>query len=207
MIRVLIVGDGDRDAAVLPHLVSRLLGVEVEPEHRAWRSIRIHRLFRGRGFDRKLRFVVREAHEAKRAVVAVVDQDRAKPRERLRALQEAREQDRAIGVRVATALGEARPHGESWLLDDEAAVRTGLHLPTEVKIPSTGAVKSPKDALQRLIDRSIAMGEPGRTVLACFEAVARCVDLTRCIRRDETGFSEVVDDLKTEFKDFILPLS
>jgi hypothetical protein len=86
MIRLLFVGDGERDAATNPHLVSTIIGAPVAPATTGW-----PRLSRaGSGYDRKLLFAIRTArHTGLDGVVATVDRDKSRRWDRLRDCQHA----------------------------------------------------------------------------------------------------------------------
>ena len=74
MIRLLFVGDGDRDAATNPHLVATIVGTEVEPATTSWPRLNEA----GKGYDRKLLFAIRDARDkGLEGVVATVDQDKS----------------------------------------------------------------------------------------------------------------------------------
>ncbi|MCH7885708.1 MAG: hypothetical protein IIC01_10715, partial [Planctomycetes bacterium] len=118
--RLLFVGDGDRDAATVPHLVEGILGLEITDEFRSWKKLRLQPKStpRGlRGYTPKLMYAVRAARSrGLDGVVATVDRDAEEPRSRLAKLQEGRDLDRREDPALPTALGEANPHGEAWLL-------------------------------------------------------------------------------------------
>jgi hypothetical protein len=157
MIRLLFVGDGDRDAATNPHLVERLISKPVTPAAIPWP--RLNRA--GRGYDRKLLFALRHARDAGLAgVVATIDQDKSPGRERLRSMEAARARDRETAAPLPTALGCADPHAEAWLLDDPVAVRAALRLDTRALIPNVRKTKSPKGEIALLHARSTRSHEP-----------------------------------------------
>ena len=81
------VGDGPRDAATMPHLVSRILGAEIKSTAANW--ARLHSA--GTGYRRKLLYAVTQAQTQKaKGIVAVVDRDNAVTGSRLGQLQDAR---------------------------------------------------------------------------------------------------------------------
>lgn len=194
-LRLWLLGDGERDAAMLPPILEQALGEPVEvanerPAERSWHGLTLA----GGGYARKLAFAARQALDARAdGLVAVVDQDRAEPRARLRELERGREQARA---RVATpvAIGEARPHGEAWLLDDAVAVRLALELPPAAAIPTVRDGQA-KPALDELIDASPRAGERPVDLLA---EIARALDPGRCAHAKETGLADFVDDVRRE---------
>ncbi len=197
MIRLLIVGDGERDAATNPHLVKVITGADVDPIPMPWPRLNEA----GRGYDRKLLFAIRKARdEGLEAVVATVDQDKSRSRDRLRALVAARTRDRETAPPLPTALGCANPHAEAWLLDDPVAVRTVLRFDPGLAIPTVRKVASPKDELTGLHTRSERAGEPIRTILV---EIAQALDPIRCQHARETGF----EDFTAEVRDEIGPLA
>lgn len=139
MIFVLLFGDGPRDAAMIPPLLESLLGVRVRVEFTAW--ARLHHQGSRSGYQRKLLFAMRQAQD-KRAngMVATVDVDSDRRREKLRELQEARDKARQKDPPFPTVLGEASPHAEAWLLDDPVAVRRALRLSGNAAVPLSLAI-------------------------------------------------------------------
>ncbi len=195
MIEVLFVGDGDRDAIVVPVLVERILGVAIQPQTTHW--ARLHKSG-GRGYGRKLKYALTQARDRNvRGVVATLDTDTAKHRARLKELQGGREQDRAANAKISTALGEATPHGEAWVLDDAMAVQAGLRLSPEATIPTTKDSPNPKKTLHGLFKRSPRADEPFKTVLA---DLARRIDPGRYAYPKETGYRAFATDVRTEFR-------
>ena len=196
MICLLFVGDGDRDAAMLPPLVANALGAPVSDDHgnfKAWHNLRFHK---SKGYARKLRYAMRLAVDAgSQGVIAVVDRDTEKKGRRLRQLRDARAADRDCGLALPMALGEASPHGEAWLLDDQKAVRSGLGLEANAPIPSVTKTKDPKDALQNLIEGSPRSGE--RTI-ELIKKIAENIDPNRCTHAKVTGFEAFAQDVKAE---------
>ena len=84
MIQVTFVGDGERDAATVPHLASSILGIPIEAKCVHWARLNSA----GTGYPRKLRFAIVQSIDAEaEGLVAVVDRDKAKERSRLRELQ------------------------------------------------------------------------------------------------------------------------
>jgi hypothetical protein len=183
MISLLVIGDGARDSAVLPHLIAAVLGSPIQPTTRQW-----SRLNKPSGYDKKLLYHIREACDLElNGVVAVVDADRDRAGNRMRALRAGRENHRAQHAPVPTALGCADPHGEAWLLDDPVAVRTGLKLPATTPVPTVrNAI--PKDALEAL-HRESPERERERTDV--WGSIAAAVVMERCDHSRETGFPRV----------------
>jgi hypothetical protein len=192
MIRLLFVGDGERDAATNPHLVTIITGARVDPTTRPWP--RLHAA--GRGYDRKLLFAIAQArHDGLHGVVATVDRDTSPGRDRLRDLEAGRTRDREKHAPLPTALGVADPHAEAWLLDDPVAVRTTLRLPGDLQVPTVRQVDSPKSEIGRLHRASPRSGEP---VLVMLAEIARSLSIDRCQHGHETGFSHFVEDVRRE---------
>ena len=203
MIRVLFVGDGPRDAACLPAIIRTLIETDPGSPFRAWRHIRVG------GYDRKLLFAIRAARDEKLdGVVAVVDSDKEKPRERLRKLQAGRDKDRVRFASLPTGLGEARPHVEAWLLDDATAVREALQLSTKAMVPTIRQAKgNPKRVLCELISNSVSMStakSEEASFLPFLERIACRIDSRRCGHGKETGFEEFLNDLRREFRSLSL---
>lgn len=193
MIHLLFVGDGERDAVTVPRLVEGILGISIREETRRW--ARLHRA--GRGYDRKLKFAFRLVRVAEaEGLVATVDHDEEKKkRARLRTMQQVREAERREFPPLPTALGQAVPHGEAWLLDDPVAVRQALKLPNDTQIPTVSKTKDPKKALESLLAESKRAGE---RYLHVWADIAREVDPERCVHSKETGFEAFADDVRDE---------
>ena len=196
MIALLFVADGPRDEAVVPPLVEGMLGVPVSSEFRAWKSLRLNARMPVRGFARKLAFATRVARDAGLpGLVATVDTDTADRGHRLRWLKEGVAADRLRSPPLPTAVGEATPHAEAWLLDDPVAVRRVLELDAAIAIPTIRHVKSPKDALRHLMESS---PRPGIEVLGILVELARMVEAHRCVHADESGFRAFADEVRRE---------
>jgi hypothetical protein len=192
MIRLLFVGDGERDAATNPHLVTLITGAQVDPTTKPW--ARLHDA--GRGYDRKLLFAIAQARQGGLdGVVATVDRDTSPPKDRLRDLQAGRTRDREKHPSLPTALGVADPHAEAWLLDDPVAVRTALRLPADVLIPTVRQVQSPKSEIGRLHRTSPRSDESIRAMLI---EIAQTFSIDRCQHGHDTGFSHFVKDVRDE---------
>lgn len=96
---------------------------------------------------------------------------------------------------MPAALGEARPHGEAWLLDDVEAVRQALKLETAENIPSRKKTSNPKQALEELISGSERGGDTRIDVL---RDIAVALDPDRCKNRKTSGFDAFVKDVHAE---------
>ena len=203
MIRVHIVGDGDRDGATVPPLVSNILGVEVEGVFFPWNSLpedkkgRKLRMNTTGGYARKIAFAIERARSDRAAgMVAIVDRDVEPAGDRLNKLRSGRETDRLASAPIPTAIGEAVPHGEAWLLNDRVAVRDSLYL--EDRHLHATDESDPKSALDALIS-----GSPRREDrrLEVLRDIAGRVDRSRCPNSDRTGFASFADEVRHEFRD------
>jgi hypothetical protein len=194
MIRLLFVGDGERDVETNPPLVKTIVATDIQASHSAWKELRLA----GGGHGRKLKFAVRQARDkGLHGVVATVDEDKSPSRERLKPLIAARKEDREKAPPVPTALGCAAPHAEAWLLDDPMAVRDVLHLDNETVIANVRKTKSPKDEIGKLHAQSPRSNESIKTILG---EIAASLVHDRCAHAKETGFAAFVAEIKDEIK-------
>ena len=192
MIRLLFVGDGERDAATNPHLVSTIIGAPVAPTTAPW--ARLNQA--GHGYDRKLAFAIRQARDSGLdGLVATVDRDTSRHRDRIRELEAVRTKDRQTRPPLPTAVGCADPHAEAWLLDDPVAVRTALRLERDTPIPTIRQVDSPKAELHRLQLTSSRCDDLATDIVV---DIARALSVERCQHARETGFAHFVDDVRHE---------
>ena len=176
MICLFFVGDGARDEATVPPLVRTILQIDFSTLFQPW--ARLHAAERRgrpgrrlRGYGRKLLYAIRAARAA----------------------------DRQQAPSLPTALGEAKPHAEAWLLDDPAAVREALELPGNAPIPSVRQSRHPKDTLHGLWERSPRRkAGPEEREIAVLQDIARRVDSTRCAHRRQTGFQAFVTEVRHE---------
>lgn len=176
--RLQYVGDGARDHWMLPPLVEPHVGAH-EVTFTAWHDIRLA----GGGYRKKLLYtLIRAQRDGLDGMVAVVDEDGE--RGRLAELEQAR-RDRTIPV----AIGEARPHGEAWLVDDVEALREVGLLGPSAPAPKG---KRPKSELAALTD-----ADP-RDNPTLFAAIAARVRVERCRRAHQSGLQAFVDDLRAE---------
>lgn len=188
--RLRFVADGPRDEVVLPPIVGRVLDVRVAPTFSAWKTLRVN------GYERKLIFAHRQAIDAGEAgMVAVVDQDREARGSRIRALRAGRESERSRAPDLPIAIGQAVPHLEAWLLDDEVAIRRGLGLATDHPVPNVGRCKDPKSAIEALRRAGSSPHEP---ILEALGRVAVELDLRRCAHAKRTGFADFHEDVTHE---------
>lgn len=195
MIRLLFVGDGPRDEAMTPVLVRRLLRGEAQSHDdgfRAWARINAV----GKGYDRKLMFALRQARDGDyHGVVATIDRDASRGRERFKSLVAARARDREMRPALPTALGCADPHAEAWLLDDPVAVREVLALPGAREIPNVAREADPKQALCEL--QALSARADDAPARICGE-IAACLEISRCAHRRATGLEAFARDLEEE---------
>lgn len=195
--KLLAVGDGPRDQRALPILVCKILDAELETRYDDWHQVRVRKQ-RGTIYARKLKYLTRRAQaDGFAALAVVVDRDKSPARQKLRELRTGRDEDRQNQPPFPTAVGEASPHFDVWLLDDAVAIRDALELPADVPIPNAPKSDYPKDSLSELIERSAidfadvsdALGE-----------IARRLSTSRCAHRKVTGFAafekEVLDEIK-----------
>lgn len=194
---ILVVGDGPRDQSALPNLVCTILGSNVDSRYDDWHHV-THLRGKGSIYARKLKYLTRRARADEfGALVIVVDTDKSKPREKLRALRSGRDDDRQNNPPFPTALGEANPHFDVWLLDDAVAVREGLGLSNDFDIPNAIKVDYPKDSLSELVEHSsIDFSE----VSDALGEIARRLSSDRCVHRKETGFAAFDSDVADEVK-------
>jgi hypothetical protein len=195
MKRIHFVGDGDRDARTVPHLVETILEMQIE-------SVTFHwaRLNSVSGYARKVFYAIASAvNQEADGVVLVVDRDKAQAWRRLGELNNGREdyRQRSSHVSLPAAIGEANPHGEAWLLDDTVAVRQALQLEPSVEIRPIAKTKDPKAHLTELIGISDVAGMKPIDALA---AIAQLVDPERCLHTKATGFERFRSDLLKEFQ-------
>jgi hypothetical protein len=191
--KLLFIADGQRDNVTVPKLVQHILGVTFEIAFQEWKRIR---LARGSGYKRKLLFALFQARDAAYdGVVATIDSDNSAPGDRLRTLQSAREADRGNAELepLPAAIGEAVPHLEAWLLDDQKAVRNVLKYSGDASIPNVRNC-NPKSTLHELMLNSDRV-EDAMTLLL---EIAEVVEIERCLHSADTGFCDFVADVRAE---------
>jgi len=205
--RLLFVGDGHRDKAVVPCLTASIrnwdaTSVRSNMEFVPWSDLRVHgRGFgqlQGSGYRKKLQLAMRRVAEKNLVgLIATVDCDSAVRNSRLQELKQARMNDRAKNRPFPTAVGEAQPHLEAWLLDDPVAVRLGLGLANDFQIASVTKVSSPKQELDRLIDEHGPGDRASRAEL--LGKIASSIDPKRHAHAAQTGFEAFVNEVEQEF--------
>ncbi|HEV8069476.1 MAG TPA: hypothetical protein VGP76_17175 [Planctomycetaceae bacterium] len=130
-------------------------------------------------------------------LVAAVDCDSAVPKSRLQELKQGRQNDRAKNHSFPTAIGEAQPHLEAWLLDDPMAVRLCLGLANDFQVATVTNVSSPKQELDRLIDEHGPRDGASRAEL--LGKIASSIDPKRHAHAAQTGFEAFVNEVEQEF--------
>lgn len=184
MTHVRFVVDGPRDERALTALVRTTVGSDFESSHTNWRSIMPLQVGLASTLTRKLMFARRSAMDlGADALVATVDTDKTKRGARLAELEAGRTE---VGF-VPTAIGEATPHAEAWLLDDPKAVREALGLKKSVNIPAPTKC-DPKSELERICDTCEAR-QPGQSVAELLAEIAKRVNASRCTHENDTGFA------------------
>ncbi|MFO0839808.1 MAG: hypothetical protein U1D55_14955 [Phycisphaerae bacterium] len=195
MIRVRFVGEGPRDEAIVPPLVSGWLGKPTwQPSFVTWSKLVVRKSGRTRtlrGLARKLEYAVSQAlTDRQHALVATIDRDRAPPSERLSQMRSGI----TAPSRLPAALGEADPHAEAWLLDDPRAVRDGLDLPADTPLNNVRKCV-PKAELNALCEP--VARERGCTHLQLLKEIARRVQINRCNHPSETGLQAFHNEVRS----------
>jgi hypothetical protein len=191
--KLLIVGEGERDNAVVAPLTQRLLSTPIEHQFVRWP----HLFGAGKGYAKKLRFAMLQVRRhGLQGLVGVVDSDSRHSGRHLPKLMKARTDARSTGDSTPVALGEAIPHLEAWLLDDPVAVRTALGFTSDVEIKSPTKINSPKEELQMLCS-SCPMGQTAIEILA---QVASLLSMERCNHAQQTGFEKFAAEVEQELR-------
>ncbi len=155
--RVLIVGEGPNDEAVLRTLVSRVLGEKVEVTFRkVSESVQTTRL-KGEGSEKRAVAWIREAQRANfSALVLVIDNDNQNDR--------VTQLDRAQTSGVAStprALGVAVESIEAWILADDQAFSQAAEVKPE-NFP-VSPEKLSKAKLKPLVDHLLTQSKSSRS--------------------------------------------
>ena len=195
MIKLLVVGDGERDGASIPPLVQTILELPIQSDFERWPRLQ------KKGLGRKLLFATIQARNRKHdGLVAVVDADQRMRSQKIKDLIEARAEMRRSAPPFPTALGEAVPNGDAWLLDDPIAVCDALHLDRNTPVAVVTKVRDPKPELNAAIALSTRAGEDILTILA---AIAGFVRIEHCRHPSDTGFESFVKDVRAELSPLI----
>lgn len=205
MIHLVYLGEGPRDKAVIPAIVKTLLnvpeGIPVKHEFAIWKDVRLNKPGLGSGFGRKLLFKIIEAYNSGAdGIIAVVDVDNSPKREKLGALKTGRDKHREKNPPFPTALAEANPHVEAWLLDDKTAVLKTLGLADTNQIPMVGKIDHPKNFLHDLVGKSDRRDDKEIDII---QEIAVAIDLRRCHHTSDTGLRSLVDDMDAEIRPLI----
>jgi len=194
---ILVVGDGPRDQKALPNLICRILETKVETRYDDWHEVR-HLRGKGSIYERKLKYLTRRARADKLSALAiVVDTDRSPAREKVRQLRTGRDDDRQKNPPFPTALGEANPHFDVWLLDDPVAVRQALGLANDFDMPNAVKVDNPKDDISKLVETS---PKDFSQVSEALGEIAQHVSSKRCVHRNRTGVAAFESDVLDEIR-------
>jgi hypothetical protein len=197
MISIYLIGDGPRDQSTVPPLLETITGDSVQVRFTTWKELPLQH---GSGYLRRLMLALAQARDfGDDAVVAVIDQDMQPQSQGLRAMREARSKDRQFFAPLPTAVGEAIPHGEAWLLDDPHGVRFALQLASSEPIPSLSRCEYPKTEIDRLIDLSPFSDQDRLENLA---RIARETNPRRCQHAKVTGLHQFVEEVNGELKQF-----
>jgi len=145
-----------------------------------------------------LKYLTRRARADKFAALAiVVDTDKSPPREKLRHLRTGRDEDRQNNPPFPTALGEANPHFDVWLLDDAVAIRKALQLPGDFPVPNAVKTEYPKHTLSGLIEQSRI---DFARISDALGDIAQHVSPARCVHSSDTGFATFEEDVQDEIE-------
>ncbi len=227
--RILILGEGSSDLGrieqdgtlqlegPLPIFVRKLTAEAAKGapvEFRA-REIRKLRMFpessRGirpsqYGYARKLAALpgLREGREAD-AIVAVVDRDGKRHKDRIQELNKGRDELR--NSNKPCAVGVAVEMIEAWLLADEEALRTALNDPSIQRQPDPETLASrnensdqnPKGRLQRLMERSLGHELPQADFPGSYAEIAKNASLSTLEQRCSEGFQPFAGQVRELF--------
>ncbi|MCA9110936.1 MAG: hypothetical protein KDA52_13380 [Planctomycetaceae bacterium] len=197
MINLLVVGDGPRDQSALPILIGQLLGCEIQSRYDDLHEIRY---LKGKGdiHARKVKYLSRRACADRfDGLAVVVDTDKSPRREKLKNLRKGRKEDREKNPPFPTALGEAKPHFDVWLLDEPVAIREALGFSADFDNVNAVKVEYPKDELSKLVESSEFEFDQVSDALG---AIAKRISLQRCVHPKDTGLAAFAEDLDAEIK-------
>jgi len=158
------------------------------------------------GFANKLWGLLglKEGREAD-AIVAVVDRDGKRHKDRIQELNKGRDELRKANK--PCAVGVAIEMIEAWLLADEEALRTALNDPSIQRQPDPETLASrnenseqnPKGRLQRLMERSLGGEIPQADFPACYAEIARNTSLSVLEQRCSEGFQPFAGQVRELF--------
>ena len=187
----LFLGEGPNDKLIVP-IILEVHNIEiVQSDFKTWKSIHGRGL---RGFKKKAMFAIKLARlDGKKGLVATLDADNQP--NRIKDLDAARKEDREnLSTHpILVVIGQANPEIEAWLLDDAEAVKKGLGISSEAKIPSPYRVSDVKVALDALFEESSIEGRAN-----CLASVARQVQCERSRSPDKSGLRSFIEGAKTE---------
>jgi hypothetical protein len=95
---------------------------------------------------------------------------------------------------MPAALGEAVPHLEAWLLDDDVAVRSAFDFAPDTQIEAPTKVKSPKETL----DKYHTASKTTKAVVETLAEIAANLAVTHCARSGHTGFHAFCEEVNRE---------
>ena len=193
---ILVIGDGPRDSIALPKLVQHLMRKQTKWQYEDWHT-RSHLFGRGKGtvYTKKVKYFTRLAKDRDCVALVVSDTDRAPYGEKLRQLRTGRDEDRQIHPPFPTAIGEANPHFDVWLLDDAHAVKTVVGCSSSA-VPNIRNCTSPKDILTNLVVESDIESE----LSVVLGLIVDEFDVSRCNHDNETGLEEFAEEVRIELQ-------
>ena len=187
--RILGVGDGDRDRAMMGPILRTLHGAPLSVTFKARKEYRVG------GYGNVMKMALLEAFDASlQGVVFWADEDAGRE-PRLKELRDARNQSKVIGETKA-AIGVATPHAEAWILDDAHAVRAVLGLPSDHAIPRVSESNYPKTTLDDLCHQH----RPQDPVMNLLPEFGAQLAPGRMREPHKTGFSAFEKDFKDQFR-------
>jgi hypothetical protein len=159
-----------------------------------------------RGFANKLWGLLglREGRQAD-AIVAVVDRDGKRHKDRIEELNKGRDELRKANK--PCSVGVAIEMIEAWLLADEEAIRTALNDPSIQRQPDPETLASrkensdqnPKGRLQRLMERSLGREVPQADFPGCYAEIAKNANLAILEQRCSEGFQPFAGQVRELF--------
>ncbi len=187
--RILGVGDGDRDCAMMEPIVRNLHGAPLTVTFKPRKAYRVG------GYGKVMTMALLEAFDdGFQGVVFWADEDSGRE-PRLKELRDARNQS-AVIAQTKAAIGIAAPHAEAWILDDAHSVRAVLGLPNDHAIPKVSESNYPKTTLDDLCHQH----RPQDPVMNLLPEFGAQLALGRMREPDRTGFSAFEKDFKDQFR-------